>query len=592
VRRKSSGDNQKYERLIYMARMIPQVETDEDFNGSVGEQEVYEALQQKLPSDCLVFHSIAWQSTPAFSQTLWGEADFIVYLPQYGILVIEVKAGAIHCEDNKIIQENRRSHEQHEVRPLVQANNTKFKLIIPLLKEKRIGKEVCVQPAVWFTSVTKEQIHGKFPPPYQEHMILTRENLSNPMASLRDVCAHYNMRIHTPSKAYGEIILKGLAPVFHAIPSASTLAAENERIFFRMTRQQARLIDYLDEVDYAVIQGAAGTGKTMLAVEKARSLNERNEPVLFLVFNKYLSEYLEQMYGDELRNVTFATIYMLVYQSLRRNITDRDIRQYLESISKTDRWPYRHIIIDEGQDFAEWNTQLYELAKKHRGCCYIFFDKNQLVQKRDQLDWLHHFECRLKLSKNCRNTKRIAETAICPIPCDPIQMRIESSALEGEQPKLFIFNEESAYVAGIGKIIRYYEKQGFRPNQITILTLKTMEQSPLTKELQYADSHLSEVIAQDISTEHVSFTTARKFKGLESDVVILIDGDAQTFSSDEGRRLFYVGASRGKHLLSVVVLLPYGEEDELASALDGKGVNSRLRIMNGLKVVVADVKGL
>ena len=59
----------------------------------------------------------------------------------------------------------------------------------------------------------------------------------------------------------------------------------------------------------------------MLAVEKARSLNERNEPVLFLVFNKYLSEYLEQMYGDELRNVTFATIHMLVYQSLWKNHT-------------------------------------------------------------------------------------------------------------------------------------------------------------------------------------------------------------------------------------------------------------------------------
>lgn len=93
-------------------------------------------------------------------------------------------------------------------------------------------------------------------------MILTREDLRNPMASLLDGCAHYNMRIHTPNKAYGEIILQGLAPVFHAIPSASTtLAAENERIFFRMMRQQARLIDYLDEVDYAVIQGGGGNRK-------------------------------------------------------------------------------------------------------------------------------------------------------------------------------------------------------------------------------------------------------------------------------------------------------------------------------------------
>jgi len=84
----------------------------------------------------------------------------------------------------------------------------------------------------------------------------------------------------------------------------------------------------------------------------------------------------------------------------------------------------------------------------------------------------------------------------------------------------------------------------------------------------------------------------RKFKGLEADIIILIDGDAQTFSSDEGRRLFYVGASRGKHYLNVAMLLSSEEEAELGKAIQGKGLNSRLRIMNGLKVVVADARGL
>lgn len=37
-----------------MARMIPCVVSDEDFNNSIGERDVYEALEQGLPDDCEV----------------------------------------------------------------------------------------------------------------------------------------------------------------------------------------------------------------------------------------------------------------------------------------------------------------------------------------------------------------------------------------------------------------------------------------------------------------------------------------------------------------------------------------------------------
>ena len=48
---------------------------------------------------------------------------------------------------------------------------------------------------------------------------------------------------------------------------------EAEYYFNRMTMEQTRLIEYLDEQRVAAIQGGAGTGKTMLAIEKARRLS-------------------------------------------------------------------------------------------------------------------------------------------------------------------------------------------------------------------------------------------------------------------------------------------------------------------------------
>lgn len=59
---------------------------------------------------------------------------------------------------------------------------------------------------------------------------------------------------------------------------------------------------------------------------------------------------------------------------------DKGISQYLNEYDKYS-WPYKHIIIDEGQDFLEYHLELlYAIAEITDGCFYVFYDKNQLVQ--------------------------------------------------------------------------------------------------------------------------------------------------------------------------------------------------------------------
>lgn len=59
------------------------------------------------------------------------------------------------------------------------------------------------------------------------------------------------------------------------------------------------------------------------------------------------------------------------------------------------------------------------------------------------------------------------------------------------------------------------------------------------------------------------FTSCRKFKGLQADCVILVDFDAEAFD-DDGKLLFYVGASRARLELHVVSTL---SADDCASIL-------------------------
>ncbi|WP_420870669.1 nuclease-related domain-containing protein [Enhygromyxa salina] len=77
------------------------------FNGSEGEREVFEALRL-LSNDVYVFHSLRWIGNPSRGRRCaQGEADFVVFDPRRGILVIEVKGGIIEVEDRRWFQTNR-----------------------------------------------------------------------------------------------------------------------------------------------------------------------------------------------------------------------------------------------------------------------------------------------------------------------------------------------------------------------------------------------------------------------------------------------------------------------------------------------------
>lgn len=100
-----------------MARFYPTI--DDDFHGSDGEIQVYQALQQ-LSDGYVVFHSFRWLGEPGQYRSE-GEGDFIIFHPTKGILSIEVKSGGIGYEEGSWIQINRRNNSKKRINPLGQA---------------------------------------------------------------------------------------------------------------------------------------------------------------------------------------------------------------------------------------------------------------------------------------------------------------------------------------------------------------------------------------------------------------------------------------------------------------------------------------
>ena len=63
----------------------------------------------------------------------------------------------------------------------------------------------------------------------------------------------------------------------------------------------------------------------------------------------------------------------------------------------------------------------------------------------------------------------------------------------------------------------------------------------------------------------ILFTTASKFKGLESRVVIIVDIDEKSFTDEERKRMFYVACSRATQYLNLFI---NGDEQKIKDIAD------------------------
>lgn len=564
-----------------MAKMIPQTPMPDEFNGSYGEEKVYEALKT-LPNEYIVFHSVHWQKRKTRGDIAWGEADFTIFHPKRGIIVVEVKSGGIRHDNNGWHQKNTLTHIENRMKdPLAQAERSKFTFVDLLTEHETKFHTYWVESAVWFPSVENVKKIGNMPPSYVPEIVLTEKNLHTVKDSIEKIFDYYGMDEKCIFNVDDEKnVINILSPSFNVTASMSSQINEMEYMFNRMTQEQSYLLDYLEEQNVAVIQGGAGTGKTMLALEKAKRLSEDGK-VLFLCFNKFLLESLRTKNRD-CKNIDFYNLPGLV--CARKGIADagsnEKISKYLNSVDPV-QWGYKHIIIDEGQDFFEEHLEILStIAELMQGCFYVFYDKNQLVQQRQSLDWVKNVECRLILTANCRNTRNIAVTSNKSLGIEKVKMRLE---VYGTKPELFINQSSEQLYDNIAKLIRKYTDCGIQKRDMVILTVKTEDTSILRGKSSVGEYRLS----GDINSTNILFTSARKFKGLEASVVILIDVDKKTFDFEEERRVFYVGSSRAKHYLNIFSVIHDDEILQFAEAVTGeKTKNPKAAIGSGLKVKI------
>lgn len=506
---------------------------------------------KELPEEYYVFHSFKIVSVDLDVITA-SETDFVIFHPQKGILCIEAKAGKVKLEGNKWEYAN--GGEMSHGGPYRQAENGKWRLR-DYIKDSGYGylmNRCKLLHAVWFPSVDNEYISKvNFPTEADRKITLTADSFNNieeEISSIFDIDLPNNVETKLTADDIKLLIDKFLAPSFDLIPIAN-MKLENQRyVFRRMLKEQVALLNYLEEQNNAVINGLAGTGKTVMAVEKARRHAENDESVLFLCYNHYLKEHFQENYGHP--NISFYTIDGLACKLCDTVTPNYDrLKEVLEEMYLEETFPYQHIIIDEGQDFGKErlnDISIIELLKANvvdegkNGTFYLFYDKNQMVQASSLPSYIGDADCKLTLYRNCRNTENIATTSLRLLG-ENKKPKLFDGAIVGDSPEMFFAEDVNETVLTLNTIIEKAWAEDY--TDIQILTCKTEQNS---------------IIADECSTgvylykaKKIPFTTCRKYKGLEADVVIMVDLDNDTFDKN-AEQVMYVGSSRARYKLSLI----------------------------------------
>jgi len=522
------------------------------------EEKVFHALSKLPDSDYTTFYSQEFTSINQREKNEY-EIDFIVVDHRNNrlnaILVIEVKGGNIHYNGATQIW-NQNGREMKKA-PNKQASSAMNNLVS---RFRFLSLNIPFHWALWFPDI--EVNHNEWlPTNISKDRLLDINSINycnDSIPFLFDEILEKNQKEGAP---YSDFLkLQGI--LLRSVGFFKPLHKEfeeNEKTFKKLTENQGKIFKYIDINPNICVQGPAGSGKTFIAFNKAIEFAENGLKVLYICFNKTLATELRYLYKKlnfpREFEIEFTNFHFWALRIAEQNPTykkekgsDDFFNTYIPNKAKEviSEPTYDAIIIDEGQDFRENWTELLNKTLKKDGRFLFFMDENQDIFKTFNGVPNHRNITKCHLEENCRNTKTIIEKLKAIIPNDTM-IPMEGTP-EGLPIEDVIFSTNEEQIKFLNNQIQQLIEKGISPSQIIILTNNYDDGSSLKGIKTLGGKKLISTYDREYGRDNncVAQTTINVFKGLEADVIFILD--AQNIESNNS---FYTQASRAKQLLYI-----------------------------------------
>jgi len=558
---------------------------------SAGEDRLASALQGALKPPWAVYRNVAWLEKRPGDAPADGEADIVVAHPELGVLVIEVKGGRVGRIGGGWESVNRGGERFGIKNPFAQVMREMHGLrrvceAMPAWPSQRIrfARAVCLPDSAYDRSMT---------PDGPREIVIDHDDLDRTGERIREIFDWW--------AASGDAAADGGAPGANGMaglhellardlvipsPLAAGIGADEAQI--RLSEQQFTALDMLSSQRRALILGVAGSGKTLLAAEKARRLAAQGFEVLLTCFNRPLAEHLAATIG-RLDGITVSTFHGLAerlgteaglighspshdtgYFDALPDVLDRALRVLPEP-------RFDAIVVDEGQDLdSVWWLPLLDLLRDpSTGIVYVFADANQDLYHAREPDELGVVMPEsppiFHLTENRRSTKPIHDFAMRFSQTDV--SAATAVGPEGRAVEIFTYTDGSADECRrvLGTALRRIIDVGrVAASDVVVLTPRSNRSSwlmgaspveawPYRLMPEYGPE--GAVLPKPTKGNEVRVATIHRYKGLEAPVVVLAEIDGR-IPADELAALLYVGATRARSHLVVIASAELGRRLE------------------------------
>ena len=315
---------------------------------------------------------------------------------------------------------------------------------------------------------------------------------------------------------------------------------------------------------HILIEGTAGTGKTILAKLAAEKLVGKN---LYVCFNKVLARYTNLTFPDDSETV-ISHFHKLDEVLLGKNLDveqkkdeddvcfwtrfNQEMLSAARKLSPTERIKFDNIIVDEAQDLTEVQVRFLLRFCKTHGKFLLFSDLEQKLypDRLTRYDFLKLFPDLEThwLNVNLRNTKNVAAYCKELLPADSALSRTDAILIGPKVVKKKICKEE------INRFIRDEILTQYNPEDIAVLSpthellLNVTSACGITfcgpdSSIGKTDKNLTAWISGKASWK----STTSSFKGLEAMAIVHLVPVNYTLNSQ-----LYVGGSRASRHLFII----------------------------------------
>ena len=519
--------------------------------GAYRERDILGMLEQGLPADFDVFHSVNYAEVHD-GQQHFGELDAVVVAPAGHLMLLEVKAGDVSVVDDTLIKVyagpggTRAKDVGHQSR-------RQHSAILHRLSELGLGA-VHIGHLLVLADHTVVAGTAAYP----------RERIVD-ATQLDSLCSLVKAALPKDalSPAMRSRVMDFLANRFRVHPDASTHMGQIQKANIFLADGLATWVPRITHAGgiYSV-EATAGSGKSQLALALLGDAASRHLRAAYVCYNRPLADHITQV-APPMAEV--GTFHEYCVQFSRTQGVEPDFKaaggfRATENclIERADTQPARLdlLVVDESQDFDPQWVQALLPRLKPDGRLYVMGDASQQLYGRDPFDIGEAVQ--ISCMNNFRSPRKVVQAMNrLRLTPEPVQAR---SVHLGEAPGFHTYvSGESGSLQALERCLKALLSESVSPQHIAVVTYAGRERSEAL-----AISKLAGLAVKCFTGNHdaagnplwtagdLLVETLYRFKGQSAPVVVLCEIDFEALGDKELRKLF-VGFTRAQFRLECVL---------------------------------------